>query len=178
MITRLNFLQKFKKKNSPNKVLLACYLLLTLLLLINLFWPQNSLDQAKNNVGHWPFSSKKHLSFSQALFINGYFNEAKQEFRQGSNLYKQTRFGDLANQTEKEITKTTTLLSQPEKIQAEIKFWEEILKNKPYYRDVSLHLAILHANLWQITEAREDWQKASYLDPNNELVQKIGGLIN
>jgi len=63
-------------------------------------------------------------------------------------------------------------------LEQQISFWENELKQKPQSRDVMLKLALLYYQIRADGRAVESWQKASYLDPLNPEVQKVGAIIS
>ncbi|MCX6817023.1 MAG: hypothetical protein NTZ93_04100 [Candidatus Beckwithbacteria bacterium] len=63
-------------------------------------------------------------------------------------------------------------------IQQEIVSLEKELEKKPEYRDVLLKLALLNYQILETEKAKEYWNRANYLDPNNLEVQKIGEVIS
>jgi len=68
-------------------------------------------------------------------------------------------------------------LRQKTIIEQEVSSWEKILETKPEYRDILLRLALLNWKIYNNDKAKEYWEKASYLDPNNAEVQKVGEII-
>lgn len=66
---------------------------------------------------------------------------------------------------------------EKKKIEAEINQWEEVLVNYPGYRDAYLKLAALYWQIHQQEPAREHFQKAKELDPNNEAVKMMEAMI-
>lgn len=155
-------------KNQVLKFLPTFFLsVIFLLLLIEILWPNNFLEKAKNNVASWPRSAKSHLRFSQALFQAGHQDLAEKEMRLAQKSLKITT-------SEKLFQETEAIITEPEKIQEEINSAEEILKEKPWYRDIFLNLAILYDRLYQEEKSQEYFENAFYLDPLNKEVQKIG----
>jgi tetratricopeptide (TPR) repeat protein len=68
-------------------------------------------------------------------------------------------------------------LRQKAVIIQEIESWEKVLETKPEYRDILLRLALLNWKIYNNDKAKEYWEKANYLDPNNIEVQKVGKII-
>jgi len=66
---------------------------------------------------------------------------------------------------------------EPEKIREEIVDWEKILGEMPSFKDVFLRLAVLNYQLYNETQARDYFEKAEYLDPNNEEILEIKKII-
>lgn len=150
------------------KFLPTCFLIILLLILLTeIFWPKNFLEIAKAGVTSWPHSAKAHLRFAQALFKAGYREQAEKELRIAQKSLKLTASKELFQETKETIR-------EPEKIQTEIKTLEEILKEKPWYRDILLNLAILYTRLYQRQKSKEYFDKAFYLDPLNTQVQVVG----
>lgn len=141
--------------------------LLLLILLINTFLPKNFLEKAKSGVSSWPHSAKAHLRFSLALFQAGYQEQAEKELRLAQKSLKITTPQKLFQEVEWHI-------QEPEKIQQEINLFEEILKEKSWYRDVFLNLSLLYDRLYQKKKSKEYFDKAFYLDPLNEKIQEVG----
>lgn len=144
-----------------------CMGLLVFLLLIEASWPKDFLEREKLGVARWPQSSKAHLKFSQALFKAGYQKEAEKELRIAGKSWRLTTNPYFFLETDK-------MLREPYEIEEEIQNFEAVLKDKPWYRDVFLNLSLLYDRLYQREKAKEYFDKAFYLDPLNEGVQKVG----
>lgn len=150
------------------KFLPTCLLIiLFLILLTEIFWPKNFLEITKTGVANWPHSAKAHLKFTQALFRAGYQEPAEKELRLAQKSLKLTTSKELFQETEE-------IIREPKVIQKEINTYEEILKEKPWYRDVLLNLALLYDRLYMREKSKEYFDKAFYLDPLNEKVQAVG----
>jgi len=169
----------------PIKKYLTSYILhlislaiLFIILLVSYFWPRDNFINSQLAVIRWPYSIKKRLNLTKAFFDVGDLEKAKLEVKQTNNLYQSFKFIDLQGNLKQQLITTNDLINQPEKIKKQINFYETVLINKPNFRDVYLHLSLLYYQLWQDDKARENWQKAFYLDPNNEVVQEVGRLVN
>lgn len=68
-------------------------------------------------------------------------------------------------------------LKQKTQVLQEISFWEKELEKKPEYRDGLLNLTLLNFQIKEIEKAKDYWNKANYLDPNNESVQRVEKII-
>jgi tetratricopeptide (TPR) repeat protein len=156
----------FKKIKLYWLTILLIILLLYSLFIQNFFLSQ--FDLAKQAVSRWPMLSKPHLLMAQA-----FFNDGSEKCFQELETAKQSW---LKNQ--KIIIETEKLISQPEKINQEIAFWQEKINEGLQNPAVYLTLASLNYQIDNIEKAREYWQKAFYLDPNNQEVEKIKKLIN
>lgn len=78
---------------------------------------------------------------------------------------------------EKSVRKAEEKVREPERIREEIKSWEKVLEEKPYYRDVLLRLSILNYQIYEDEKALEYFEQALYLDPNNEQVKQVKEII-
>ena len=83
----------------------------------------------------------------------------------------------LGKETKHQLKQTKEIIKQPEKIKKQIEYWEAILKSKPYCKDAYLKLSLLYYQIWKKNKSQQAWQKANYLDPNNQVVKKVGKLI-
>jgi len=173
-----------KDKNSSEegkekKIALVNILTLIIVLLFSIFlgnhlYPKSEITQTQLGISNWPLSAKKHSEMAKAYFNHGDEKKAVIELKKAESLYHSLGFLDIRGNTKKQLTETKTLLYQPEKIRQDISYWKTVLKTKPHYRDVFLRLSLLNYQLYQNEKAREYWEKAFYLDPNNETVQEFG----
>jgi len=150
---------------------------LFVILLTGFFWPRDEITQAKLAVARWPLSTKKHLQMARAFFNNNYENKAIEEYKKAEGLYRIFSFLDINKKTRKSLEETKQLVYKPEKVRKDINYWETVLKAKPHYRDVFIRLAALNYQLGNEKKGKDYWQKAFYLDPNNEFVRKIGEML-
>lgn len=128
-------------------------------------------------VARWPNSISKHIELGKALFNLGDLPQAQTEIKLAQNLYKYWKMVDINGRLKKQIEEGDQYINQKVIIKSQIGQLETILRDKPHYRDVYLQLSILNYQLWQDEKAREYWNKAFYLDPNNEKVQEVGKKI-
>jgi tetratricopeptide (TPR) repeat protein len=149
-------------------------LCLILLLLGNFLWPRTELFSTQLNTQRWPFSPISHLKMSQTYFNLGYETEAEGEYKTAQKLYQNLSFLDFNQNMAQSLVETEKLIYLPQKLEKQIQAWEEVLKTKPYARDVLLQLAALNYQLYQDEKAQGYWQQANYLDPNNPKVLEMG----
>lgn len=152
--------------------------LVCLIILLNYLWPKNKLEQTKIALAHWPLSAEQHLKMSQVFFETGDLDKTKTELNQAKYLYQLTQWLDWGGKLKIRLDKQEKFINQPAEIKKQINYWEEIINDKPNFRDAYLYLTFLYYQNWQEKEAQEAWQKAFYLDPNNQIVQDLGKLIN
>lgn len=169
----------------PIKKYLTSYILhlislaiLFIILLASYFWPRDNFINRQLTSLRWPYSIKKRLDLTKAFFDVGDLEKAKLEVKQANSLYQLFKFIDWQGNLKQQLIITNDLINQPEKIKKQINYWETILINRPNFRDVYLKLSLLYYQLWQDDKARENWHKAFYLDPNNEVVQEVGKIVN
>lgn len=61
--------------------------------------------------------------------------------------------------------------------ETEIRAWENLLKERPESKDIYMKLALLNTRINNQEQAKSNWERASYLDPNNKEVQDVGRII-
>ena len=153
-------------------------LLFLLIFLANYLWSKDEITKAKLKAAHWPIFPTSHFKMAQAYFNNGYEEEAKKEFYQAATSFRFFLGKKIFLWWQKEAEETNKLITKKDKIENKIEYWEQILNNKPNFRDVYLRLAVLYYQILQDGKAKKAWEKAFYLDPNNEVVQKVGKELN
>lgn len=146
---------------------------LVLIGLLGSFWNAGNRYWAQERAGRWPWSSRAHSQMALAWFEAGNEAKALEELKLGNDLLIiKTRAAEAS------LKKAEDKVTQPGKVRQEIASWEKILETRPNYRDVYLRLAILNYQVGEIKQAQSDWEKANYLDPNNEEVIKVGKIIS
>jgi len=123
-------------------------------------------------VSWWPWSVKSHAGMALGWFENGDEEKAILELRRANELVLWETAG-----VRESLKKAEDKVREPERIRREIESWEKVLEEKPYYRDVLLRLTLLSYQIYEDEKAQEYFERAEYLDPNNEGVQKIGEII-
>lgn len=128
--------------------------------------------RGNERAGWWPWSAKSHAEMALVWFENGNEVEAVRELELANRLLV------IKTQTvEDNLKRAEEKVRQPGKIRGEIESWEKVLEEKPYYRDVLLRLALLSYQIYEDEKAQEYFERAKYLDPNNEEVKKIDQII-
>ncbi len=74
--------------------------------------------------------------------------------------------------------KQKKLTNEKFKVLREVSFWENETKVRPGYRDGYMQLAILNFQLKNFTEARQELDKALFLDPNFEKGRELERLLD
>lgn len=120
----------------------------------------------------WPWSSKSRAEMAVYWFEVGNEEQALIELEMANKLLFVKNF-----EIEKSVRKAEEKVREPERIREEIKSWEKVLEEKPYYRDVLLRLSILNYQIYEDEKALEYFEQALYLDPNNEQVKQVKEII-
>lgn len=138
-------------------------LLILSIFFLNLAANKDAFDKTKIDVLDNPQDKNAHRSLGKILFEHNQLSLAAIEFR-------------LANDTAglKEIDDLT---SQPQKITAQISFWQHLIEKFPTYRDAYIKLAILNQKVGQNSEAKLNAEKALEIDPNNEVARSLLSLL-
>ena len=120
----------------------------------------------------WPFSSKSHAQMAVFWFEAGDENKALVELEKANKT--------LILKTERnlmEVRQAEEKVNQPGEIRDEIKFYEEVIETKPYFRDVLLRLVVLNFMIYDDEKAMEYFKRAEYLDPNKEEIKQVREII-
>ena len=159
------FISFFKKRFS--KLFISSGIIIILILIIlSLFLPKNQLQLLKENLLRNPEQREMKLKMIESLL-------RENQFQAGEEILKSIpqENGGL-NQLWQEKN-----YADPEDVKELIKVWEEIIKDKPQYRDAYLQLAILNYKINKKENALKNLQKALEIDPNFELAKKLEAII-
>lgn len=136
------------------------------------FWPTSQGYRAQEQAAWWPWSTKAHSQIALAWLENGNEEKAIEELRLANKLFIIKTSG-----AKEALKKAEEAVSSPGKIRQEIESWEKILQDKPSYGNVLLRLSLLNYQIYENEKAKAYWEKADYLDPNNNEVQQVGKII-
>lgn len=128
------------------------------------FWQKN-LSVLTN-----PQSLLPHIVLAQSAWTSGDWRAAKNELLVAQSLNilgASTSPLDLLQQWEKE----------PTRLGDEVSFWQQVVVNKPDYRDGFIMLAAVHYQLNNNAKATQYLETAKLLDPNNPYVKKLSDLL-
>jgi len=139
----------------------------------SLFPENEKLDQALKRVLNYPFQSKSHELLAKIYLESSHLKAAQKEL----SLAKELSSPDLINLKELEEV-VEKAKKEPEKIRQEISFWEEIIKEKPDYRDAYFQLAVLNYKIGNHQQAKKWLKEVFNLDPNFEPVKKLEKLVD
>lgn len=141
--------------------------------LLGRFWSVSPIYQAQEKAAWWPWSTKAHAEMALQYFENGEETKAKEELEQANSLLLVS-----FKAAKEKLRMAESKVQETDKIREEIRSWEKILEERPYYRDVLLRLAVLNYQVYNDDQARDYWQQANYLDPNNKEVEQVGKVIS
>lgn len=79
--------------------------------------------------------------------------------------------------TDGRIEEANNLLTEKERLEDKVNYWEQLIGNKPNYRDGYLQLAILSYQLNRPLTGKEYWQKAFELDPNYKITKDLAAIF-
>ena len=173
----LNFLKKTAR--FLNQGLKFCFLFFAFCFLsLNLhssFFPENEgLAKARRRVLNSPFNPEVHANLAEIYLETGDLEKAERELFLANRLSVSTSSPGL----ERATISLNKAKERPEKICQEISFWEEVIKEKPDYRDAYFQLAILYYQINQKEETAKYLQKALELDPNFRPAKKLEKLLS
>ena len=164
----------------PYKKYLITFLLLFVLLMIlaSSFEYKNRAENARNQLTAYPWLAISHLNMAQNWYEFGYLEKAKSTLRTiNASFFLSWQIKTIpAWQKKYEVVKNN--IETKEKIEAEIKQWEQWIVTNPPSFDIYLRLSLLNYQVKNDQQAKEYAQKAAYLNPTNENVKKMEELLN
>ena len=86
-------------------------------------------------------------------------------------------WGVNVEKDKRETEKAKEQADTVKKIENNITFWEEVVREKPNYRDGFLELTTLNYKLGRMATARDYWKKAKDLDPNNPTTKQLENIL-
>jgi tetratricopeptide (TPR) repeat protein len=149
------------------------------------FLPKDKFQLAKERLIKNPNDFEAHLILAEEYLENNQIEEAEKELLLAQENYKsQTITDELASQVlgDESGLKWKALWQKkqtvkPEDLRELIKRWEEIVAEKPDYRDGYLQLAFLHYKLFENEKVKEYLEKALAIDPNFEVTRELEKLL-
>jgi tetratricopeptide (TPR) repeat protein len=155
---------------------------LTLFLFINLFpgLPPDLLavSEARLEVLLAPFNPQPHLGLASEYLKRGDFTGAEKEIRLAQDLTRDNPSFPVLGQTAiSPLALLEKVKNEPNIIEREIAFWQEVITRKKDYRDAYLRLAVLNYQINQEEESRAFLQMALRLDPNFEPAKKLEEIL-
>lgn len=148
---------------------LAGVALIILLVSLSLFLPKDRFQQAKERLVRNPNDFEAHLILAEKYLNNNQLEKAEKELLLAQKIQPSSYQVTQLWQRMKE--------SNPEDIKELIKGWEQIVSEKPDYRDAYLQLALFHYKLYENEKAKDYLQKALELDPNFEPAKEMEKIL-
>lgn len=140
------------------------------IVIISFFLPKDRFQQTKERLINNPMDYEAHLVLAEEFLKNNQFEEAEKEL----TLKTQNVLGINSRL---ELLWQKKHYSDPKDIRRLITAWEQIITEKPNYRDGYLQLTYLYYKLYETEKAKECLQKALELDPNFEPALELEKLI-
>jgi tetratricopeptide (TPR) repeat protein len=150
-----------------------------LLVIGSLFFPDSRFQQMKNRLQRNPHDFQAQIEMAEIFLDNHQFEEAERMLLLAQNQKISSNQQVLGEQTELKLEELwqKKIAADPQEIKELINGWETIVEAKPDYRDAYLQLAHLHYLLFQEEETLKNLQKATDLDPNYPLLEKMRAVI-
>lgn len=154
--------------------------ILLFLLIASFLTTDNNLDKTKKELIQNPSNLETNLVLAQELLTNNQFEEAERILLIAQNQLEQQK--DLKETEENFKEKIENLwlrkhYSDPKDITKLIDLWEQIVINKPHYRDAFLQLAYLYYQDGKNQLAKQSLEHALEIDPNFELPEELKNAI-
>jgi len=147
------------------------------ILIVGIFVKLDSFDKARVEAINNYFDYSSHFSLAaEAAKLHDY-EKAEREIVLAKQLMKQGA-NDKVLGSDSEVKQVTNLVYPVDAVESQISLLESVVEQKPWYRDVLLHLSVLN---WQLNKAEDSeiyLNEAKYLDPNNEQVKMVGELTS
>ncbi len=172
---------KFEIKKTIQRWTVPVGAIFIIIVLISPFFlPTNNFQQAKEKLLRNSRDSQSQITLAKEFLINNQLEETEKILFLTQNQINQANNQVLGKQTVQELGELwqKKLYSDPKEIRKLILVWEEIIMEKPNYRDAYLQLAYLHYKLFENEKAKKYLQKAIELDPNYEPVRKLEKILN
>ena len=146
---------------------------LVMILGIQISVPVSAFELARQILVKHPETADSHLQMAVAMAMASDYRLAEQEYAKAQDLLPPQNEGVLGaalRETERVVFPKVFLYQ-------EIEAPEEHLERYPGYRDSLLILATKYWQLNELVRAKEAWEQAFMLDPNNPEVVRIGELL-
>lgn len=146
----------------------------------SLLIPKDNIKEIKERLAKNPNDFETHLQLVEAFLNNNQFEEAEKTLLLAQKQLDNADNKVLGEQTSQKFEELWQRkhYSDPKDIRRLITAWEEIVKEKPHYRDGYLQLAYLHYKIFENEKAKEYLQKAIELDPNYEPARELEEILS
>lgn len=134
--------------------------------------PAKAVEKYALAASLFPFNPTPHEKLAQVFVQANDWEKAKKETLIAIDLSKNPQaLQDLLLKIESEIVK-------PDQIKAQIGYWENVVQEKPDYRDAWTALSLLYYQSYNTPKAQEALHKAEQIDPNNQTIAKLKQLFS
>ncbi|MCL5411262.1 MAG: hypothetical protein M1150_00775 [Patescibacteria group bacterium] len=117
------------------------------------------------------FNPQPHFRLSTLYQLTNNWRQAKSE------LLLAAEFSTDSATLKAETQKVKNAIEEPEKIEEQITYWRNVVKEKPNYRDAWVQLAVNYYQLYEYPPAKASIDQALMLDPNFDPAKKLKALI-
>jgi tetratricopeptide (TPR) repeat protein len=148
-----------------------------LLTILSFLYPLSPSQKIKKQLLTNPQDFENHLQLAGIFLQNHQFQQVGKTLLLAQDIKNQRP--DLVKQTNLSLEELwqEKQANDPEDIKKLIILWEEIVAQKPDYRDGFLQLAILNYKISENEKAEEFLKKALIVDPNFPLAEELKKII-
>jgi tetratricopeptide (TPR) repeat protein len=152
-------------------------ILFFLLIIISLLYPLSPSQKIKKQLLANPWHFGYHLELAKIFLTNHQFEPAGKTLLLAQAI--KNRKPDSVEQTTLSLENLwqEKQLADPQDIEKLILLWEEIVAQKPDYRDGYLQLAVLNYKISEEKKASDSLKKALLIDPNFEPALELKKII-
>jgi len=129
-----------------------------------------AFEQAKITVMLFPKDISIHLILAQEYLKRGDVEALERELLLSQELVEKNppSTPSVLGEALSPIKILEKIKNEPQRIGQEISYWENVVSQKPDYRDAYLQLAILNYRIYKNEKAKEYLKRAREIDPNYE----------
>lgn len=145
---------------------LGSIVLFFLIIITSFLYPLSSTQRIKKELLAKPWDFNNHLKLAKIFLENHQFKQAGKTLLLAQAT--KARKPDVIKKTDLSLEKLweEKQANDPQDIQRLIILWEEIVAQKPDYRDGYLQLAVLNYKVFENKKAHDFLEKALAIDPN------------
>lgn len=138
-----------------------------------------AFEQAKITVMLFPKDISTHLILAQEYLKRGDVEALERELLLSQELVEKNppSTPSVLGEALSPIKILEKIKNEPQAIREEISYWENVVSQKPDYRDAYLQLAILNYQIYENEKAREYLKKVQELDPNFQPAKELEKIL-
>jgi tetratricopeptide (TPR) repeat protein len=140
-------------------------------------------DSLVNQALLHPDAYEPHVELAKIYWLIGVKSRARQEIEIAQSLFASRVFPPAAG-SKRVLGVTTSPMesfhswqSEPQNLQAQLAYWQSVVKDKPDYLDAYLTIAAVSYRLGDMQNAKDALEKSLALDPNNSHAQLLRRVI-